>query len=308
MRGDFSSMHLADQHVGQSSAWDRIQRIAQEAQSTLRMQADVEASKPTTLFVPGMDQYMRAMPNYLSRSSLFAPVAWDKRKIHDGTVLFQSEKVTLKGWGKQLTEDLADIWMHALYLCSKAPLGHKVVVSRSRFLRAVGRNTSGYSYDWLHRGVIALSTFTIAIEARTKNGGTRYSIGNHPSSRLMHMLGGFDYSSKTDEYLLIIDPRWRMIFTNREYGLIDWIKRLQFGLHQNQAKSLQRLISTSSDVLQRHSLDFLKNRAQYNSPMRKFRKDALEPAMRELERLEIIAEGRIELSTKGNEQAVWIKL
>lgn len=42
--------------------------------------------------------------------------------------------------------------------------------------------------------------------------------------------------------------------------------------------------------------------------MYKFRKDALEPAMRELERLEIIASGRIEVSTKGMEQAVWYKL
>ena len=73
------------------------------------------------------------------------------------------------------------------------------------------------------------------------------------------------------------------------------------------AKSLQRLISTSSDVVQRYSLDYLKGRAQSSGRMRDFR-EALEKAMRELERLEIIVGGRIEKSTKGKEQAVWTKL
>jgi hypothetical protein len=41
--------------------------------------------------------------------------------------------------------------------------------------------------------------------------------------------------------------------------------------------------------------------------MRKF-KNALTNAMRELERLKIIAKGRIEFSTKGKEQAAWKKL
>lgn len=141
-----------------------------------------------------------------------------------------------------------------------------------------------------------------------KNGTPKYSIGTHRSSRLMPMLGGFDYCSITREFRLTLDPRWRMIFDNREYGLVNWEKRLRFGQHQYQAKSLQRLVSVSSDKVQRFNLQFLKMRAQYGSPMHKFRKDALEPAMRELERLEVIAEGRIELGTKGHELAVWTKL
>jgi hypothetical protein len=154
---------------------------------------------------------------------------------------------------------------------------------------------------------MALSTFTIAIEACTRDGKTKYSIGNHPSSRVMQMLGGFDYDEKTEEYRLVIDSRWRQTFGNREYGFLDWGKRLQIERGQNLAKSLQRLISTSADAMQRYSLEYLKERAQYSSPMRKFR-DALGAAMMELERLGIIADGHVEESTKGKEQAVWTKL
>lgn len=73
------------------------------------------------------------------------------------------------------------------------------------------------------------------------------------------------------------------------------------------AKALQRLVATSSNAEQQHALDWLKEKMQYASPMRKF-KNALTNAMRELERLKIIAKGRIEFSTKGKEQAAWKKL
>jgi hypothetical protein len=38
--------------------------------------------------------------------------ALGRKKIHDGMVFHQTETVTLKGRGKQLTEDHADIWLH----------------------------------------------------------------------------------------------------------------------------------------------------------------------------------------------------
>ena len=98
-----------------------------------------------------------------------------------------------------------------------------------------------------------------------------------------------------------------MLFGNREYSLLGWDKRLQIKRGQDLAKSLQRLIVTSSDAVQRYNLDFLKERAQFTSPMRKFR-EALTAAIRELERLEVIAGGRIERSSKDKEQAVWTKL
>lgn len=73
------------------------------------------------------------------------------------------------------------------------------------------------------------------------------------------------------------------------------------------AKALQRLAATSDESIQRYALDWLKEKLEYTGRMRDF-VDALGRAMRELERLEIIAGGRIEVSTKGRTQAVWTKL
>ena len=73
------------------------------------------------------------------------------------------------------------------------------------------------------------------------------------------------------------------------------------------AKALQRLVATSSDEIQRHSLKWLKEKFQYASPMNKFR-GSIEAAMCELERVEIIANARFGLSTKRQEQVVWLRL
>ena len=73
------------------------------------------------------------------------------------------------------------------------------------------------------------------------------------------------------------------------------------------AKTLQRLVATSADKVQRYGLDWLKDKLQYTSPLRKFR-TALRAALAELERVEVIAAAHIGTSTRGSEQAVWTKL
>ncbi|SOY62207.1 putative plasmid-related transcriptional repressor protein [Cupriavidus phytorum] len=146
--------------------------------------------------------------------------------------------------------------------------------------------------------------FAMLVIEVTKGGKPKFAIGR---TRALHMIEGFDYDDVAEAYTLRIDPRWRSMFGNREFALIDWNKRLQFRQHQNMAKALQRLIATSDEAVQRYGLDWLKPKLEYSSPMRKFR-EALEAAMGELRRLKIIDGGRIEVSSKGKLQVVWIRL
>lgn len=254
-------------------------------------------------FLPGMDEVMRAMPNHLARSSLFAPVARGKKLIAIDRVLSSRGDAEIKFWGEQLDETQADVWMQAMYEATKVPLGQPVIIERAAFLRSIGRATGNEQYKWLERTMKALA-FAMLVITVMKDGKTKLSIGK---IRAIHMIDGFDYNDELDAYVLYVDPRWRQMYGNREFALIDWDKRLQFGPRQDMAKALQRLVATSADLVQRNALDVLKEMLQYSSPMRKF-KEALTAAMSELERLGIIAKGRIETSTKGKEQAVWTKL
>lgn len=253
------------------------------------------------LWLPFSEEEFRLLPNHLARSSLFAPVARGPRKIHDGTELASRSDVRLRFWGKQLDEADCDVWMQALHEASKVPLGQPVTINRANFLDAIGRATGKNDYLWLHAVFERLWQGGLAIEAK------KYTIGATPKSRYLRLVNGFDHNPETGSYELQIDPRILALFSNKEFALIDWQKRLQISHQADMAKYLQRLMATSSDMVQRHSLDDLKERMQYTSPLRKFR-GALIAAMRELERIEVIAGARIERSTRGKEQTVWTRL
>lgn len=277
-------------------------RVQQRAAESIEARRDVH--EPQQLFLPGMDEFMRAMPNHIARSSLFAPVARGRKRIHKDTVLVSRGDALIKFWGEQLDEAQADVWMQAMHEASRRALGDPVVIKRAEFLRSIGRQTGNYEYKWLNRTMQTLTFAMLVIEVHTKDGKPKLSVGK---SRALHMIEGFDFDDVTEAYTLRIDPRWRHMFENREFALIDWDKRLRFGVRQDMAKALQRLVATSDDHIQRNSLDWLKAKLEYTGRMRDFLQ-ALERAMRELERLEIIAAHRIETSTKGRAQAVWVKL
>ena len=284
---------------------DKLLEMTKQRAAAGREVAEQKAAEtPVQMFLPGMDEFMRAMPNHLARSSLFAPVARGRKKIHKDTVLVSRGDALIKFWGEQLDEAQADVWMQAMHEAIKEPLGEPVIIERAAFLRSIGRSTGNEQYKWLHRTMESLAFAMLVIEVQTKDGTPKLAIGK---TRAIHMIEGFDYDDEAEAYTLRVDPRWRAMYGNREFALIDWEKRLKFGQRQDMAKTLQRLVATSSNVVQHYALDWLKTKLEYASPVRKF-KEALEAAVHELERLEIIVKGRIELSTKGKEQlTLWLQ-
>lgn len=242
---------------------------------------------------------MRAMPNHIARSSLFAPVKRGKKKFHKATLLESRSDAIIKFWGEQLDESQADVWMQAMREATSAPLGKPIVVNRAKFLQSIGRPTGNSQYRWLQRAMEALSFAMLVIETK-KAGRIKYTIG---SNRALHMIEGFDYDENTEEYTLRVDPRWKTMYDNREFTLIDWNKRLEFGTQQDLAKALQRLIATSSDRIQRYSLEWLKNKMVSQGRMRDF-KESLKNAIAELKRLSIITKGSVENSSKNEKQLV----
>lgn len=148
------------------------------------------------------------------------------------------------------------------------------------------------------------------LEIETK----RYKIGEPRAAKStperaegMHLINRFHLDSDTNEYLLTVDERMVALFSNREFALVDWEKRLKIEHQTDMAKWLQRLVATSSDAVQRYALDDLRERMQYGGRCRDF-KAALLRALQELERLEIIAGPRIEPSCRKKLQAIWTRL
>ena len=282
---------------------DPFEFIKQKAAEVAAKAEQKAAETSRQMFLPGMDEFMRAMPNHIARSSLFAPVARGRRKLHDATILQSRGDAEIRFSGKQLDEAQADVWMQAMKEAERQPLGTPVVINRTDFLRAIGRTKGGENFKWLHRTMQDLAFAMLVIEVTKADGKPKLSIGK---TRALHLIAGFDYDEASEEYTLTIDPRWHAMYGNREFALIDWEKRREFGRNQDMAKTLQRLVATSSNPVQRYALDWLKGKMEYSGRMRDFR-DALTRACTELERLEIITAHKIEDSTKGKPQlALWL--
>ena len=260
------------------------------------------AETPRQLFLPGFD--IGAFPNHLNRSSFIAPIARGRRKFHRQAEMVTRKDCVLEYTGEQLDEADGDLIMALIAFAQPYALGTPVPLNRKELLRKIKPGSIGSTqYDWLYRSMKRLREGTLFLEARKPDGSTRYTVGKMES---FNVLKDLNYDGESETYTYILDPRWVVMFGNREYSLIDWGKRMQIGRGLDMAKTLQRLLATSSDPVQRYGLDGLKVQMEYTGRMRDFR-DALTRAVRELERLEIVAKGCIEDSTRGKPQLVlWL--
>jgi hypothetical protein len=277
------------------------------ANTALAEKRRLEAATPRQMYLPGLKAYMRAMPNHLARSSVFAPLSKNQpRKFLNNHLVVTRSDAVIKFTGEQLDEGQADVWMQLMDL-AKFSMGESFMIHSAALLHAIGRHVGGTEYRWLRRAIEALYKATLIIAIINKD-EHKISIGDADTDGDgIRMIDRFKYDSRRKEYTLAMDPRWIEMYANRQFALIDWEKRLAIRQGQDMAKTLQRLVATSADKVQRNNLAWLQAKLQYASPIRKFRVSLL-TAMRELERVEIIAGAHIDLSTRGNEQAVWTKL
>lgn len=281
---------------------DPLEWIRQKA-AEVAEQAERQAAKtPVQMFLPGFD--IGAFPNHLNRSSFIAPIARGPRKFHRQAQMVTRPDCVLEYTGEQLDEADGDVIMALIAFAQPFPLGTAVPLNRKKLLRKVKRGSIGNTqYEWLYRSMKRLREGTLFLEARRKNGSTRYIVGKLETFNVLKELM---YDGDSETYTYTLDPRWVLMFSNREYSLIDWDRRMQIGRGLDMAKTLQRLVATSNQSPQRYALERLKEQMEYASPMRKFRM-ALGAACYELERLEIICAWRIEDSSKGRQQlALWL--
>ncbi|MBF8177618.1 hypothetical protein IXC47_07995 [Herminiimonas contaminans] len=249
------------------------------------------------MFLPGFD--IGAMPNHLNRSSLIAPIARRARTFHNRVVMVTRKDCVLTYTGEQLDEADGDLMMALIFFAQARPFGTVVVLKRKEILRKIKTGLIGSTqYAWLQQSILRLRAAMLVLEAKYTNGSQRYTIGN---TLTFNLIKDLEYDDKTDKYSYILDPRWEQMFGNREYSLIDWSKRMLIGRGQEMAKTLQRLVATSSNPIQRFPLDKLRQQMQYGGRDRDFKK-ALEKAAAELVRLELIKNARIGQNTKGEEQ------
>ncbi|HCG52505.1 MAG TPA: plasmid-related transcriptional repressor protein [Betaproteobacteria bacterium] len=249
-------------------------------------------------WIPAHHQSQRLMPNHFARSSLFSPIRRGPRRIHENALLVTRADAVLRYSGEQLDEADADVCMQLLYAASLVPVGHYVKLNRASLLRGMGRCCGKKDYVWLERRLRALCTGTLSLIVKNPNGQVKLSVGSTIPFSILQRL---ETDPTATLFTFRLDPRWPEVFGNREFIRLCWEKRLMIKRGQDMARALQRLFATSSDPVQRFSLEWLKAKLQYAGQMRDFRA-ALLRSIQELERVEVLKHGFIGKSTRQKDQ------
>lgn len=259
----------------------------------------VEVVDAVQMALPGFHDDLRAIPNHLARSPLFAPIKPGRRASCADELLPSPAGVTVHYSGPQLDQADCDVFMQLIYEQRGRAVGSHVTVHRRGFLQAIGRADGGKNYQWLQDVLDRLQSARVRVE------NSRYKL-------TAQLIGKVIEDKQTATFQVVLDPDIIEMFAPSTRSLIDWQKRLMLVRRVDLAKWLHNFTASHRDQLQHHSLANLRAWSGYNSPPRKF-KEAIAEALAELVRVEVIAAPdfyeRKNPGTKKAEQMVkWIRL
>lgn len=259
----------------------------------------VEVVDAVQMALPGFHDDLRAIPNHLARSPLFAPIKPGRRAICTDERLPSPEGVTVHYSGPQLDQADCDVFMQLVYEQRGRAVGSHVTVHRRGFLQAIGRADGGKNYEWLQAVLDRLQSARVRVE------NSRYKL-------TAQLIGKVIEDKQTATFQVVLDPDIIEMFAPGTRSLIDWQKRLMLARRVDLAKWLHNFTASHGDHLQHHSLTNLRAWSGYSSPPRKF-KEAIAEALAELVRVEVIAapdfyERKNPDSKKAEQMVKWIRL
>lgn len=259
----------------------------------------VEVVDVVQMALPGFHDDLRAIPNHLARSPLFAPIKPGRRAICADERLPSPEGVTVHYSGPQLDQADCDVFMQLVYEQRGRAVGSHVTVHRRGFLQAIGRADGGKNYEWLQAVLDRLQSARVRVE------NSRYKL-------TAQLIGKVIEDKQTATFQVVLDPDIIEMFVPGTRSLIDWQKRLMLARRVDLAKWLHNFTASHGDHLQHHSLTNLRAWSGYSSPPRKF-KEAIAEALAELARVEVIAapdfyERKNPDSKKAEQMVKWIRL
>lgn len=151
------------------------------------------------------------LPNSVLRSALFGVIMRGRRRYMDKELLESWLGVSIRYTGMKLDQADLDVWMMAVHMARKKPLGTYIDFTAYRFLKDLSRATGKKNRDWLNNVFTRLNAcaVTITINETTYSGSLIYE---------------YFYDEQTKRYMMAVNPRLAVLF-NDGYSLIEWQSR-----------------------------------------------------------------------------------
>ena len=176
-------------------------------------ESEPEAKKTTAKIIqlPLWPEPVRAVPNDILRSALFAAIQGKTREFKKMQTVATCEGLTIKYTGEQLDQSDLDVWEQVVHLARHHPLGTICTFKGYAFLKSIGRSTGKSNYKWLYSVLNRLSSNTVEFHHGKKIHGRG-------------LIASFDIDEETSTYKITIDADTARLYTAGWTG-IHWEQR-----------------------------------------------------------------------------------
>lgn len=248
-------------------------------------QRNTERSIASGSQLPLWPEAMRGVPNGILRSALFGAVRRGKRRYMERQSIASMDGVTIVYTGLRLDQSDLDVWEGVLHLARLTKLGDRIEFTEKGFLRLIGRggvrgDSIGKSdREWLRKVLARLSATNVEIE-------------QGPYAFCGSLIDEYFRDASSRRYVLILNPRMKVIFNRDSWTQIDWNIRHELrghplaqwlhGFYSTHAAPFPVKVETLHKLCGSETGESAKSAAEHHKAIVGWRDDSLEPALEAL--------------------------
>jgi TrfA protein len=220
--------------------------------------------------LPLWQDEMRAVPNGILRSALFAAIQPGARRYIDGESIAALSGVEIKYTGQQLDQGDLGVWEAVLHVAQEHNLGNRCQVSTYKLLRLLGLKDSGNNRKVIYKRLTRL----VATALQIKQGRYEYIGG---------LINEAARDDKSGQMYIVLNQKIISLFQRDQYTKIHF--ELCHTLKRPAAQWLYRFYASHASPYPLLASTIFKYCGSNARSLNDFKKNTLRPALDELEKV-----------------------
>jgi len=183
-----------------------------ELQAKSKAKEREEAAASAAAQLPWWPEPVRAVPNGFLRSALFGVIRRGRRRFVKGEQIAAVDGIEIRYTGERLDQDDLNVWESVLHIARLQELGTQCRFTAYSLLKLIDKKDTGSNRETLHKQLMRLKA--TAIEFRHG----RYSYAGSLIDEVYR-------DKKTQQYVLILNPKLCALFGADNFTQIEWAVR-----------------------------------------------------------------------------------
>jgi hypothetical protein len=177
-------------------------------------QAPAPLARPDNVVrLPVWPEDVRGVPNVALRSALFGAIRRGPRRYLKSERMASVEGMEILYTGERLDQGDLDVWEAVLHFIRQQELGKECRFTAYAMLKMLGKADNGQNREILHQRILRLKANAVEIKQ-----GRYVYIGS--------LIDEAFKDEETQEYVVVANPRIKVLFERDQFTLIDWAVRM----------------------------------------------------------------------------------